>query len=376
MRELALKTIDQLVPEDRLICVLGSVSMAVHYRQTLLNMSKSTPHWIWHAFLALAFLMACMAAFFYFQSVDEQSIAEARRHLLILGCLIVSLGGLMLWFLRRTICHDWHVSTSREVLPAMVQVNAIGPRPLPFFVRKSLLCLLVLWASWISWSLLIDDRVAAKLTIENGLLQDVTVALYVLATFFFFASFSRTRAFGSQGGLMKWWMLFLSVGCIGVAGEEINWGQSLVQYSTPDFLVRTNIQEEVSLHNIELPGLPGRHWSNAALWVISLVGGAVLPLCLLFSQSVRRLVVSLDVPTPPWTSQAYFLVSALIPPDGALLDQLSRENIPSELREVTVAFAMAVWGLAWWRKRGAMPSGSQHHRLRGDERDEIRTLPV
>lgn len=337
---------------------------------------KTTLHWSWHALLLLALLMACMAVFFHGQSVEEPSLTEARQRLLYLGCMIMGLGSLTLWLLRHALSRDWSASISRDVPSSDVEVRHIGPRNFPRSLEVVLRCLLLLWASWISWSLLRDDRLAAQLTLENGLLQDATVIFYVIATFFFLGSLSRTVTCGAQAGLTKWWFLLLSIGCLGVAGEEINWGQSVLPYATPDFLARTNIQQEVSLHNIELPGFGGRHWSNAVLWVISLFGGIMLPLLLLLSRWARRLMVALDIPVPPWMSQAFFLVAAVIPPDGTLLGRLTRDNIPSELREVTVACAMMIWGWAWWRQRRTILSDSPRHRLPNGEHDEIRTLPV
>ena len=337
---------------------------------------KHAHHWSWHALILLAVMMACMAIFVHLQSTDEQPLTKARQHLVFVGGMVLSAGCVILWMLRQTISDDWSASTSRQISLAALHIGHIGPEGFPVFFETVFRSVLVLWASWISWSLVIDHRLAATLTVENGFLQDATVLFYVTATFFFLGSLFWTVAFGSRAGLTKWWFLLLSVGCIGVAGEEINWGQSVMPYATPDFLARTNIQQEVSLHNIELPGLGGRHWSNAALWVISFIGGVMIPLLLLLSRAARRFVVALDIPIPPWTSQAFFLVAALIPPDGTLLGRLSRDNIPSELREVTVACAMMIWGWAWWRQRRTILSDSLDHRVPSDERDETRTLPV
>ena len=326
--------------------------------------------------ILLAVIMACMAAFIHLETALEEPLAKARQRLLFVGCMIASGGCLILWLFRQTISDDWSASTSRPIASTTLDVRHIGPENFPFIYETVFRSLLVLWAAWISWSLIVDDRLAATLTIENGLLQDATVMLYVIATFFFLGSLIRTVAYGAGPSLTKWWFLVLSVGCVGVAGEEINWGQSVMPYATPDFLVRTNIQQEVSLHNIELPGLGGRHWSNAVLWVISLIGGVVLPLLLVLSRSIRRFLLTLDIPIPPWTSQAFFFVAAIIPPDGILLGRLSRDNIPSELREVTVACAMMIWGWSWWRQRRSISSDFPRHRNPSDERDEIRTLPV
>ena len=198
---------------------------------------------------------------------------------------------------------------------------------------------------WVVWTLTVDDRLAAGLTLENGLLQDLTVLCYAAAAMLLFGLLLRGLGPRTRTGT---WTLVAShahTWMLGGGGEEINWGQSVFQYETPEFLARTNIQQEVSLHNIELPGLPGRHWSNDVLLIISLFGGTVLPILVLTSPQIRRLAWMAEIPLPPWVSQGYFLAAALIPRDGDLLGRLSRDNIPSELREVTIAFAMLDLGM-------------------------------
>jgi hypothetical protein len=192
--------------------------------------------------------------------------------------------------------------------------------------------------------------------LENGLLQNITVICYGAAAIVFFRMVLRALHPCELSGLQRWWFLVLTLGCLVVAGEEINWGQSLIQYETPDFLASTNLQHEVNLHNIELPGLPGRHWSNVVLWGISFLGGVVIPTCLLASKKIRQLIWNAEIPVPPWVSQGYFLAAALIPLDGAMLGRLSRENISSELREVTIAMAMLIWAWGSWRKQVNSPA--------------------
>jgi len=52
-------------------------------------------------------------------------------------------------------------------------------------------------------------------------------------------------------------------------------------------------------------------------------------------------MLALEVPLPPWISQAYFFVAALIPLDNVI--KLQRANIPSELREVIIAIGITIW---------------------------------
>jgi hypothetical protein len=41
-----------------------------------------------------------------------------------------------------------------------------------------------------------------------------------------------------------------ALACLGIAGEEISWGQRLVGWTTPEALGGVNVQDETNLHNI------------------------------------------------------------------------------------------------------------------------------
>lgn len=332
----------------------------------------AVPHWSWHVLVAVAVMLLGMAAILHLQPVHKQSLVQARQHLLVTACSILGIGCLVLWSLRRILSRDLRAALTRRTISPAPLARDIIPAVLPHPLEAGLWSGLALWTVWVVWTLTVDDRLAAGLTLENGLLQDLTVLCYAAAAMLLFGLVLRGLGPRAGPGLGRWWLLTLTLGCLGVAGEEINWGQSVFQYETPEFLARTNIQQEVSLHNIELPGLPGRHWSNDVLLLISLFGGAVLPILVLTRPQIRRLVWMAEIPLPPWVSQGYFLAAALIPRDGDLLGRLSRDNIPSELREVTIAFAMLIWAWALWRHRTTIPADFVDHTVRDGELDETR----
>lgn len=319
----------------------------------------------------VAVLLLGMAVVLYFKPVNKQ-LGQAQQHLLVTLCIMAGMACLVPWALRRILSRDWRSALARHAHRPAPSAGAITPAVVPRRLQSGLWLVLALWMTWVAWTLTIDDRLAASLTLENGLLQDITVLCYIVGAILLFRLALRALSPKAVPGLGRWWLLTLALGCVGVAGEEINWGQSVLPYETPEFLARTNIQQEVSLHNIELPGLPGRHWSNEVLWGISLVGGAVLPLSLLANAPIRRLAWIAEIPLPPWVSQSYFLAAALIPRDGNLLGRLSRDNIPSELREVTIAVAMLIWAWALWRKQTATPADPGDHTRRDGEPDGTR----
>ena len=223
----------------------------------------------------------------------------------------------------------------------------------PAWVRTAVWALLPLWLLWVGASLFVDDTVASALTVENGWLQNLTVLCYGFAGIMLVRLSLRRLFRRSDPGVQGWWLLVLAAGCLFVAGEEMNWGQTFLHYATPEWLEGANIQQEFSVHNLSLPGsLSGKHWANELLWWMAVLGGAVLPLGLVFSERFRRLAWNLEWPIPPWAAQMYWLAAAIIPRDGLLLGRLTRDNIPSELREVTIALAVAVWAWTLWRRTG------------------------
>ena len=332
------------------------------------NDTHANLHWSWHVLVAAAALLICTAALLSYLQWTDIRFDHARQRLLATICVMTGITCLIPWSLRRVLSRDWRTSLARHAHRTTPPAREITP-PFPSRLQIALWLVLALWMAWVMKSLILDDRLAARLTLENGLLQNIAVLCYGFAAIFFFRLVLWALRPHELLGLQRWWFLILALGCLVVGGEETNWGQSLIQYKTPDFLASTNIQHEVNLHNIELPGLPGRHWSNIALWAISLLGGIVIPISLLASTQVRRLAWIAEIPVPPWVSQGYFLAAALIPLDGNMLGRLSRDNVPSELREVTIAMAMLIWAWVFWRQKATSPTDLAAHTLR------VGTLP-
>ena len=332
------------------------------------NDTPANLHWSWHVLVAAAALLICAAALLSYLQWAHIRFDPARQRLLATMCMMTGISCLVPWALRRVLLRDWRTSLARHAHRTAPLAREITP-PFPPRLQTALWLVLALWMAWIMKSLILDDRLAARFTLENGLLQNITVLCYGAAAIIFLKAVLPALRSHELQGLQRWWLLILVLGCFMVAGEEINWGQNLIHYKTPDFLASTNIQHEINLHNVELPGLPGRHWSNVALWAISLLGGIVVPISLLASTQLRRLTWIAEIPVPPWVSQGYFLAAALIPLDGHMLGRLSRDNVPSELREVTIAMAMLIWAWVFRRQKVTSSTGPADRPFR------VETLP-
>lgn len=92
-------------------------------------------------------------------------------------------------------------------------------------------------------------------TREDGIVEYASVACYLAsALVFFFLSLKakiniRTD---SSGHIRHIFYFILALVMIGFAGEEISWGQRLLEYNIPEYWKHANRQGEANLHNLNL----------------------------------------------------------------------------------------------------------------------------
>jgi hypothetical protein len=259
-----------------------------------------------------------------------------------LGLLVIAGGCIVFWSLRKIITDDWREAVVRwREISSRVDASAIIPVINSSCIKRILWLLLPIWMAGVTISLIPGyEAWANRLTIEKGVFETLTVICYLfsgLAALKLVLPHFRRNA---PRGLRRWCLLWLAIGCLFIAGEETNWGELYFQYKAGELIRQINYQDDVSLHNIPLPFI-GRWWANDLSHLIAVCGGVLLPFLIWVSKSFRRLMLAIDVPLPPWVSQAYFFVAAIIPQDHVI--KLQRANIPSELREITIAIGVAIW---------------------------------
>jgi hypothetical protein len=311
--------------------------------------------WKWHTLLALAaFSLACAAIMDKqfaqrWLSPDGPINNTALAQLTLFRYGLCALTGLLtaIWLLRNAISRDWCVAGCRwQCLPTQLFASDLLPKVNPRTVRSVLAVLAPAWIVGLTFSLLIDDTWANSLTRENGSLETGTVILYCASGILFSIQSILYFRRDALRGFHRWWLVLLALFCFVVAGEETNWGQNYLDYDTPGLFKQLNVQEDFSLHNIRIPkGMMRDYWANDFSQWLSILAGVVLPALLLTIPYFRHLIWALDVPLPPWLAQAYLFIAAVIPPDYVLMGQMTRANIPSELREFTIAVAFGIW--AW-----------------------------
>ncbi len=78
---------------------------------------------------------------------------------------------------------------------------------------------------------------------EDGFFEDLTFGFFVFTAVLFSISFLRTKNI---------FLLGLALMFLFGAGEEISWGQRVLDFSTPDSMYNTNAQHEFNIHNLEI----------------------------------------------------------------------------------------------------------------------------
>ena len=84
-------------------------------------------------------------------------------------------------------------------------------------------------------------------TCEDGPVEYAGFACFLAGSALAFLAAARSRS-------ARWWVLgaaALGLMLLVAAGEEISWGQRLVEFDTPSALVDGNRQDELNLHNVD-----------------------------------------------------------------------------------------------------------------------------
>lgn len=123
------------------------------------------------------------------------------------------------------------------------------------------------------------------------------------------------------------WLALAGLACFYVAGEEISWGQHLLQWNTPEYWRAVNDQQETNLHNTS-------SWFDqkprALLELGVIVGGLLAPLLRQLRPGLFRGLVDLLAPT------AATLPAAALAEFAGLTKRLEIEVFfrPSEIQEL------------------------------------------
>jgi len=147
-----------------------------------------------------------------------------------------------------------------------------------------------------------------KSNLEDGLIEYLTSFGLLTISILFLILFFRTRHFLN--------ILFFLVFLFGF-GEEISWGQRLLEFNTPDLIEKDNAQGEFNFHNLRLfnavdeSGHPTRGLNiNMLFALFCLSYGVLLPGLVLIFENLERITNFIGLYIPPISLGLLFIVKS------------------------------------------------------------------
>ena len=138
---------------------------------------------------------------------------------------------------------------------------------------------------------------------EDSLSEYAQSAFYLLSSLF--ALLVAYRSVQNRLNLLGILYGILASGLFFISMEEISWGQRIFEFANPDYFNKHNVQDELTLHNLDYVQPLLRHMYIAIgfygffSWILVAV---------LLSKSAFRCHNILNFLTPPWYVAPYFFV--------------------------------------------------------------------
>lgn len=137
---------------------------------------------------------------------------------------------------------------------------------------------------------------------EDGLIENLGAFFFFIASMLYFASYMRSSRSGiNSDGLRskkRYFYLFFAVLFFIGFGEEISWGQRLMEWETPQLLQEINKQKETNFHNLEFFG-KGIFRPDVWFFMFWFSYCLILPLVNKYSLKIRKLSSHFELPVPP-----------------------------------------------------------------------------
>jgi hypothetical protein len=190
--------------------------------------------------------------------------------------------------------------------------------------------------------------------LERGVVEDLGFLGLAAASLFFFLAFLRARR---RVELSIWKRLFLlgfaALFFVG-AGEELSWGQQVLEFPTPHPIEKHNYQHELTIHNLSAFGKWTAVWAQLALAVTI---AFVIPLLVRRGASARARIERYMFVFPTWLSWPVAVTLVMVGVmQGVLLawpglwhaSTTTHQGV-KEIGELGTSLAYGIWGWYVWR---------------------------
>lgn len=180
-------------------------------------------------------------------------------------------------------------------------------------IKYFVLSLSIIISSYLVYLVFNEDTIN-KLGAEDGLFEYFTGLLFLVTSILFIIIYSLRKKIIH--------LVFALVFFIGM-GEEISWGQRIINYQSPEYFKENNIQKEFNLHNLSIFDSQegGGQYKTGLSYYLSmnflykffwLIYGVILPVVYSLSRFVRDIVGKIDLLVSPLILGIVFLVNWLL----------------------------------------------------------------
>jgi len=179
----------------------------------------------------------------------------------------------------------------------------------------------------------------ARLVCEDTIIEYLTFFFLLVSSLFFLATFFYSKTGNNVFGWIRIPRNIIFLGLAAVlffgAGEEISWGQRILDFDTPEAL-EENEQDEFTIHNLPVFNTVNESnlFSMNHMFLFFWFGfGIFLPLTSLGSKRLQDMYAMLGVPIVPLALGGLFMLNYILSKLYYQLDMV-RENYGGRLSEI------------------------------------------
>lgn len=172
---------------------------------------------------------------------------------------------------------------------------------------------------------------------EDSLIEWVQFVILLMTSFL---SLKVSLSWKNKNRLIAIAFITFSILLFFVAGEEISWGQRLLMIETPEQLAERNLQEEITVHNIDtLFGLVYRGYMmigilGSTLWIVKKI---------VYDYLNKSFKLLFDTFVPNWYLLFYFLIAFIYNFNRIYISKSVGESLIEEPMELILMIGILVF---------------------------------
>jgi hypothetical protein len=161
---------------------------------------------------------------------------------------------------------------------------------------------------------ILDNDIISRLGEEDNFFEWLTAVFCLFSAILFLLNYVKSKNFFF---LILFFLLFIGF------GEEISWGQRILNFDTPEKIKEVNLQGEFTIHNLELFSSTDLQGNRKDIWnrvysinllfrIFSMLFGIILPFCIYHFKFCSKIGNKVKIPIPPISIGIFFIINWLI----------------------------------------------------------------